>query len=194
MNPLLEIRGLHKTYEGGKSAGRRPVYAVRGVDLAIQPAETLGVVGESGCGKSTLARCAAWLLKPTEGTVLYDGEDLGLISRTALRLRRRQFQIIFQDAAASLNPRMKVADILVEPFRAHGIGTQQERRSWISELMKRVSLDPAFADVLPESLSGGEQQRVVIARALALKPRLIIADEPVSALDLSVQAQILNLL
>lgn len=194
MHPLLDIRGLHKTFEAGDLAGGRAVYAVRGVDLSVQPAETVGLVGESGCGKSTLARCAVRLSEPSEGSVFYDGEDLGGLSPAALRLRRRQFQMIFQDAAASLNPRMTIAEILVEPFKAHGIGTRRERLSWVSELLEKVSMDPAFIDSLPESLSGGQQQRVAIARSLALKPRMIIADEPVSALDPSVQAQILNLL
>ncbi len=194
MRPLLEIRDLYVTFKRGDSADRKIVYAVRGVNLAVQPAETLGLVGESGCGKSTLARCAVRLLEPSEGSVVYDGDDLGRLSPAALRLRRRQFQMIFQDAAASLNPRMTVAEILVEPFKVYGIGTRRERLSWAGELMEKVSLDRAYADSLPESLSGGQQQRVAIARSLALKPQLIVADEPVSALDLSVQAQILNLL
>ncbi len=194
MRPLLEIRDLYRTFKGGGSADRKTVYAVRGVNLCVRPAETLGLVGESGCGKSTLARCSVRLLEPSEGTVIYDGEDLGQLSPAALRLRRRQFQIIFQDPAASLNPRMTVAEILVEPFKAHGIGMRRERLSWAGELMEKVSLDPAYAGLLPGSLSGGQQQRVAVARSLALKPQLIIADEPVSALDLSVQAQILNLL
>jgi len=194
VRPLLEIRDLQKSFETGELAGRKTVHAVRGVTLTLLRGETLGLVGESGCGKSTLARCAIRLLEPSAGSVIYDGLDLSCLSPADLRRRRREFQLISQDAAASMNPRMTVAEILAEPFQAHGIGTARERTGWVHKLMEEVALDPALAHAHPESLSGGQQQRVAIARSLALTPRLIVADEPVSALDVSVQAQILNLL
>jgi len=154
----------------------------------------LGLVGESGSGKTTLARCALRLLEPTAGSILFNGVDLLSLNPSALRRKRREFQIIFQDAAASLDPRMTLRETLLEPFEVQGVATLPERESRVRELLEAVSLDPALLDRLPGSLSGGQQQRVAIARALALKPRLLIADEPVSALDASVQAQILNLL
>jgi len=194
VTPLLEINNLHRSFAAGGLGNRRMVYAVRGVDLAVHRAEVLGLVGESGCGKSTLARCAVRLLAPSAGSVLYEGIDLSQLSPSELRRRRREFQMIFQDAAASLNPRMTVAEILAEPYQAHGIGMPRERAGWVYNLMEKVALDRGLADARPASLSGGQQQRVAIARALALEPRLILADEPVSALDVSVQAQVLNLL
>jgi|SRR6266540_4014052 len=194
MMPLLQIRGLHREFRIRRAGRDVSVRAVDGVDLEVFPGETLGLVGESGSGKTTLARCALRLLEPTAGSILFNGVDLLSLNPSALRLKRREFQIIFQDAAASLDPRMTLHETLLEPFEVQGLATPPERESRIRELLEAVSLDPTFLDRLPGSLSGGQQQRVAIARALALKPRLLIADEPVSALDASVQAQILNLL
>lgn len=190
MKALLRLGGLNMEY--GTGSGRRRVLS--DIDLEIYPGETVGLVGESGCGKTTLARCALRLLEPTSGSIEFDGQDLLDLSHSALRRKRREFQLIFQDAPAALDPRMTVQEILLEPYEAHGLGTRAEREEWVGRLMEAVALDPALASRRPAALSGGQQQRVGIARALALKPRLLIADEPVSALDASVQAQILNLL
>jgi oligopeptide/dipeptide ABC transporter ATP-binding protein len=190
MAPLLELRGLRLQFQVGLLHPRR-VQALAGIDLSVEAGETLGLVGESGCGKSTLARCALRLEDPDEGAVLFDGRDLLRMGGAELRARRREFQMIFQDVSAALDPRMTVREILAEPFRIHGRadGAAQERR-----LLAEVSLDESLLSRRPWELSGGEQQRVAVARALALKPRLVIADEPVSALDVSVQTQVLNLL
>ena len=193
MVPLLDIQGLHKHFNAGFWHQTR-VYAVNGVDLQVVAGDTLGLVGESGCGKTTLARCAVRLLPPSSGSVRFDGVDLGSLPPAALRLKRREFQIIFQDSFDSLDPRMTVGDSLLEPLEAQGVGTKRERAGWIRELIDAVALDPDMLARRPSALSGGQQQRVTIARALALKPRLLMADEPTSALDASVQAQILNLL
>jgi peptide/nickel transport system ATP-binding protein/oligopeptide transport system ATP-binding protein len=190
MEPLLSLRDLSKYYR----RNGREIRAVDGVNLDVFPGEAVGLIGESGCGKSTLARCAMRLLRPTSGTVHFDGEDLAGLSASKLRLKRREFQMIFQDAFLSLDPRMSVARTLREPFAAHGIGTRAERDRSVDELLEAVALDRSVLNRHPAEISGGQQQRVAIARALALKPRLIVADEPVSALDASVQAQILNLL
>jgi len=194
MAPLLQIRGLRKEFRIRRAGRDVSVKAVDGVDLEVFPGDTLGLVGESGSGKTTLARCALRLLEPTAGSILFNGVDLLSLNPSALRRKRREFQIIFQDAAASLDPRMTLRETLLEPFEVQGVATLPERESRVRELLEAVSLDPVLLDRLPGSLSGGQQQRVAIARALALKPRLLIADEPVSALDASVQAQILNLL
>jgi oligopeptide/dipeptide ABC transporter ATP-binding protein len=194
MIPTLEVRGLSKTFATTGLGRRVEVRAVRGVDLEIKPGESAGLVGESGCGKSTLARCTIRLLEPDAGTVLFEGTDLSRMSGSDLRKSRRSFQMIFQDPVASLDPRLTVAAAIGEPLEAHRLGTRRERDLRVAELMESVALDPALADRQPGMLSGGQQQRVVIARALALRPRLLIADEPVSALDASVQIQILNLL
>lgn len=193
MPSLLRLRGVRKEFSTGVWGGPK-VRAVDDVDLDLAPGEVLGLVGESGCGKTTLARCAVGLLEPTSGTVEFDGIDLGKLPVPLLRRKRREFQIIFQDAASSLDPKWTVRKILMEPYEAQGIGSKAEREMWIYELLQAVALDPAMLDRFPAQLSGGQQQRVVIARSLALKPRLLVADEPVSALDASVQAQILNLL
>ena len=194
MRPLLEIQDLSREFPAGAFARSGVIRAVDRVNLQLYPGEVLGLVGESGCGKSTLARCACKLIEPTSGSIVFDGIDLRSLSSRSLRQKRREFQMIFQHPLASLDPRMTVEAILSEPYELQGLGTRRERKKWISELMDAVALDSSLAGRLPRSLSGGQQQRIVIARALALKPRLLVADEPVSALDASVQAQILNLL
>lgn len=170
------------------------VKAVDGVSLEIQGGETLGLVGESGCGKSTLGKAVVRLLKPTSGSIRFEQSDITRLSQSQLRPLRRNFQMIFQDPAESLDPRMSVRAIIEEPFLIHGMGTRQERVKWVNELLDRVGLPAASAERYPFEFSGGQRQRIGIARALALKPRFIVCDEPVSALDVSVQSQILNLL
>ena len=194
MTPLLEVRGLHVKYGTGLLGGGRAVHALAGVDLTVEPGETLGLVGESGCGKTTLARCLMMLQAPTEGAVFFDGCDLSRLPPGELRARRREFQMIFQDPAGSLDPRMTIGEILAEPFEVHGLMDTAGRAERVRELLGEVALDAGLLSRRPGELSGGQQQRIAIARALALEPRLLVADEPVSALDVSVQAQILNLL
>ena len=188
--PLLEARDLHKSFGGGWS--RKPrIQAVDGVSVAVRPGETLGVVGESGSGKSTLARLLVGLEEPTSGTVLIDGAEVG---RRRSRELHRKVQFVFQDPSGALNPRKTVAAILEAPL-IHLLGMPKpDRRRRVEELMNLVNLRPEFLDRHPHELSGGQAQRVGIARALAADPRLIVLDEPVSALDVSIQAQILNLL
>jgi len=194
MIPTLEVRRLHKHFVTADRGRRVQLHAVRGVDLRIDPGEIVGLVGESGCGKSTLARCSIRLLEPDSGSILFEGTDLSRLPASELRQRRRSFQMIFQDPLGSLDPRMTVESAIAEPLEVHRLGDRRERDLRVAELMASVSLDPALSGRRPHLLSGGQQQRVVIARALAFRPRLLIADEPVSALDASVQAQILNLL
>jgi oligopeptide transport system ATP-binding protein len=170
------------------------VRAVDGVSLDIAAGETLGLVGESGCGKSTLGKVIVRLLKPTSGSIRFEETDISHRSQRALRPLRREFQMIFQDPAESLDPRMSVRSIIEEPFIIHGQGTRAERLKWVNELLDRVGLPAAAAERYSFEFSGGQRQRIGIARALALKPKLIVCDEPVSALDVSVQSQILNLL
>jgi oligopeptide/dipeptide ABC transporter ATP-binding protein len=195
MSELLSAHDLCRYFRLAGAWGQGPLLkAVDGVSLTLFAGETLGLVGESGCGKSTLGRLVLALLPPTCGSIVFDGEDLARVSHKRLKELRRQIQIIFQDPYSSLNPRMTVGQILEEPFVIHNLGTRSERRAWVEELLAEVGMTSGVLDRYPHEFSGGQRQRLGIARALALKPRLIVADEPVSALDVSIQAQILNLL
>ncbi|MBV8493893.1 MAG: ABC transporter ATP-binding protein, partial [Alphaproteobacteria bacterium] len=198
-SPLLEVRGLrmHFPVTEGMIARRHigDVKAVDGVDLAIRRGETLGLVGESGCGKTTMGRCILRLEKPTAGEILYDGVDIAKLDRRELVALRRRIQVIFQDPYSSLNPRQKVGSIIGEPMMVHGVEKNAKRRAErVRELLSVCGLNPNFADRYPHEMSGGQRQRVGIARALALNPEFIVCDEAVSALDVSIQAQIINLL
>jgi len=191
---LVEARGLTKIFPLTTGWTRRvQVSAVTEVSLALHAGETLGLVGESGCGKSTLGRLLLALLPPTTGEIWFAGRNILTLSRPELRHLRRQMQIVFQDPYFSLNPRMTIRQILEEPYIIHGLGSKRERRDWVAGLLHDVGLPEEALHRYPHEFSGGQRQRLGIARALALKPRLIIADEPVSALDVSVQAQVLNL-
>ena len=196
--PLLEVRGLAKHFPIRRGIFSRVsgwVRAVDGVSLSINPGETLALVGESGSGKTTTGRCILRLMEPTAGMVRFDGEDLLALRPREMRRMRRRIQVIFQDPYGSLNPRMRIGTIVREPLDIHRIGGgRAERDAMVADLLKRVGLDPAMARRFPHEFSGGQRQRIGVARALALKPRLIVADEPVSALDVSVQAQVINLL
>ncbi len=194
---LVEVRDLRKQYPVGRGffgRGRLAVHAVDGVDLAIRSGETLGVVGESGCGKTTLGRCILRLIEPDAGEIDFDGRDLRALSPRALRAMRREMQIIFQDPYSSLNPRMRVGSIVAEGIEVHRLARGPEKRRRVEELLGKVGLRPEAYDRYPHEFSGGQRQRIGIARALAVGPRFIVADEPVSALDISIQAQVLNLL
>jgi oligopeptide/dipeptide ABC transporter ATP-binding protein len=195
---LLRVEGLEKHFPVTrgivfqKEVGS--VKAVDGVDFVLETGETLGVVGESGCGKSTMARCVARLLEPTGGTIMFEGRDITHLGRSEMRPVRRDMMMVFQDPYASLNPRKRVGFIVGEPLEVHGIGNEGERKRRVQELLEIVGLNPEHYNRFPHEFSGGQRQRIGIARALAINPKLIICDEPVSALDVSVQAQILNLL
>ncbi|MDT7688762.1 MAG: peptide/nickel transport system ATP-binding protein [Acidobacteriota bacterium] len=189
---LVRVRGLFKHF--AVAGGDDVVRAVDGVTFEIFRGETLGLVGESGCGKSTVGRCLLRLIEPTRGQVEFEGHDVLATRGGELRRLRREMQIIFQDPYASLNPRMRVRDIVSEPLVIHSIGDKSERRERVAELLRKVGLDPDYMNRYPHEFSGGQRQRIGIARALALNPKLIVADEPVSALDVSVQAQVVNLL
>jgi peptide/nickel transport system ATP-binding protein len=196
--PLLEVKSLQKHFpiRSGILIERTVDYvkAVDDVSFEIAEGETLGLVGESGSGKSTTGYCVLQLLKPTGGSIRFQGEELTTLGREELRRMRREMQIVFQDPYSSLDPRMTVGDIVAEPLVVHSIGSRRERTSRVRELLDVVGFDPSYTNRYPHEFSGGQRQRIGIARALALSPKLIVCDEPVSALDVSIQAQILNLL
>ncbi|MCI8608325.1 MAG: ATP-binding cassette domain-containing protein [Firmicutes bacterium] len=195
---LVEAKNLTKEFttvssSWGKSKGI--VHAVTDVNLQVYEGETLGVVGESGCGKSTLGRLLLHLLQPTRGDVIFDGQNLGELKEAEMRNMRKQMQMVFQDPYASLNPRLKIRDIVAEPLTTHNITkSKEEETALVEDLLRKCGIRPEFMYRYPHQFSGGQRQRVSIARALALNPRLIVCDEPVSALDVSIQSQILNLL
>jgi oligopeptide transport system ATP-binding protein len=194
---FIEVRNLKKYFPIMRGVFRRQVGAVKAVDgvsFNIYKGETLGLVGESGCGKSTTGRSILQLLKPTDGEVIFKGQDLTRLGQSELRKSRRHMQMIFQDPYASLNPRMTVGNIIGEPLEIHNIGDTASRKERVKELLKIVGLNPYFINRYPHEFSGGQRQRIGVARALATNPDFIVADEPISALDVSIQAQVVNLL
>ena len=192
MTALIEARDLSKHYRSRDGKGE--VRAVIGVNLSLGVGRTLGIVGESGCGKSTLARLLLRLIEPSGGQILFNGENLLSLGRGEMRRRRRDIQMVFQDPYASLDQRMTIAAIVSEPLDIHRVGTRAERKAKVLGLLDLVGLDRGAADKYPHEFSGGQRQRIGIARAVALEPKLVVLDEPVSALDVSIQSQILNLL
>jgi ABC-type oligopeptide transport system ATPase subunit len=194
--PLVEVRQLVKQFTRREGFLRRPsvVRAVNGVSFSVDEGETFGLVGESGSGKTTTGRCILRLIEPTSGEIWFRGENVLTYSHEEMRRARRQMQIVFQDPYASLNPRMRVRQIIEEPLVIHSMGPRETRAERVIELYRLVGLDPATIDRYPHEFSGGQRQRIGVARALALNPSFIIADEPVSALDVSIQAQVVNLL
>ncbi|QPH54530.1 ABC transporter ATP-binding protein [Pontivivens ytuae] len=193
---ILQAHALKRHFITRKPIFGEPtvVRAVDGVDIAVGEGETFAIVGESGCGKSTLARLLVRLIEPSEGQVSYRGQDIGALSDKELRNLRAELQFIFQDPFSSLNPRMTVGALIEEPLRTHGIGTADERRADVARILTRVGLRPEHADRYPHEFSGGQRQRIGIARALVTRPKVLIGDEPVSALDVSIQAQVINIL
>jgi len=197
MSHLLEVRDLCKTFQvsaGPLSGSHLSLKAVDGVSFNLRAGETLGLVGESGCGKSTTGKAILRLLEPDSGEICFDGENLPALSARQMRHRRRDLQMIFQDPYSSLNPRMRVMDIVGEPLKIHGLAKGRALRQEVARLLQTVGMEAVCLNRYPHEFSGGQRQRIGIARALALKPRLIVADEPVSALDLSIQAQVVNLM
>jgi peptide/nickel transport system ATP-binding protein len=195
--PLLEIRHLKKYFPIKKGVLQHEVARVHAVDdvtLSVAKGETVGLVGESGCGKSTLGRTIVRLLEPSGGEVIFEGQDISDYGARQLRPLRRQMQMVFQDPYASLNPRKRVGSIIGDPLRIHKVGDKRERKQRVQELLETVGLSPEHYNRFPHEFSGGQRQRIGVARALALRPKLIVADEPVSALDVSIQAQMINLL
>ena len=195
--PLLDVRHLKKYFpvrRGLLSRVAAHVKAVDDVTFSLNQGETFGLVGESGCGKTTTGRAVLRLIEPDSGEIQFDGDDLLKLDAGSLRRKRRDMQIIFQDPYASLNPRMTIRSIVGEPFAIHGITSGADREARVADLLKTTGLDPSVMNRYPHEFSGGQRQRIGIARALALRPKLIVADEPVSALDVSIQAQIINLL
>ena len=195
--PVIEVKDLKKHFPVKKGLLRRTVgqvYAVDGITFSIKVGETLGLVGESGCGKTTAGRAVLRLTEPTSGSIKVDGKEIVGLSKSDLRPYRREMQIIFQDPFSSLNPRMTAGDIVAEPLLVHGVGDRKERKAEVAALFARVGLRPAQMSNYPHQFSGGQRQRIGLARALALGPKLIVGDEPVSALDVSIQAQVINLL
>ncbi len=196
-NPILRVRNLKKyfTVGGGLFGGRGlTIRAVDDVSFSVRPGETFGLVGESGCGKTTLGQTIIRLYDPTSGQVEFNGSDISSLSARQMRPYRRDIQMIFQDPSASLDPRMTVGSVIAEPLNVFGIGSKQDRQERVQELLRVVGLNAYFSNRYPHEFSGGQRQRIGIARALALNPKLVICDEPVSALDVSIQAQVLNLL